>query len=137
MPSQVALRLKRVTALTLKIPFNLYCLMARKSIALDYVTLPGDSCNFSWILVFLILLFYLFIYLDLFFPLLDTFFLLWYWLGIMVWKEKDHFKRTSISGCAVSRPDQIWLSITVVKLKRYYWTSSLQWAVSGVFENTH
>lgn len=137
MPSQVALRLKRVTALTLKIPFNLYCLMARKSIALDYVTLPGHSCNFSWILVFLILLFYLFIYLDLFFPLLDTFFLLWYWLGIMVWKEKDHFKRMPISGCAVSRPDQIWLSITAVKLKRYYWTSSLQWAVSGVFENTH
>lgn len=137
MPSQVALWLKKVTALMLKIPFNLYCLMARKSIALDYVTLPGHSCNFSWILVFLILLFYLFIYLDLFFPLLDTFFLLWYWLGIMVWKEKDHFKRTSISGCAVSRPDQIWLSITAVKLKRYYWTSSLQWAVSGVFENTH
>ena len=137
MPSQVALWLKKVTALMLKIPFNLYCLMARKSIALDYVTLPGHSCNFSWILVFLILLFCLFIYLDLFFPLLDTFFLLWYWLGIMVWKEKDHFKRMPISGCAVSRPDQIWLSITAVKLKRYYWTSSLQWVVSGVFENTH
>lgn len=113
MPSQVALWLKKVTALMLKIPFNLYCLMARKSIALDYVTLPGHSCNFSWILVFLILLFYLFIQIYFFLSWILSF---CYDIDLASWFGK---KRITLKGClflAVLCQDLIKFGLVLLQL---------------------